>query len=190
MAVIAQLKSQAAGVFDELAPRQVEAMIAEARDAGWAVDSADTYCPRCGATVDASAVTPEGCPFCLGKRFAWQRVTRLGEYHEPTSEWIKAMKFGGQWRFARWFGEALAERVAPLGNGDAVLVVPVPMHWWRRTTRGFDQAKIMAKPWPRRRAGPTRRCCTAHGTPRRRACSRPRSGRPTSAGASRPGRSI
>jgi len=143
--MLTPLRQYATELFDELAPRQVEAAVADAQADGWSIDAPDNYCPRCGATVDASAVTAGGCLFCLGRRFAWQRLTRLGEYHEPMNDWVKAMKFGGQWRFGPWFGRQLGPRVGPALDDAAVLVVPVPMHWWRRTMRGFDQAKLMAQ---------------------------------------------
>lgn len=131
--------------LDELSPRRVEAAVAAAMDAGFSIDTPDRYCARCGATVDASAVTREGCPFCVGRRLAWHRLTRLAPYAEPMDRWVKAMKFGMQWRWSRWFGHRLAEAVGEPLDPAAVVVVPVPLHWRRRCRRGFDQSHLMAE---------------------------------------------
>jgi len=131
--------------LDEVAPRQVEAAVADAVAQGFALDTTTDYCTRCGATVDASAVTREGCPFCVGRHIAWHRLTRLTPYGEPAAEWIKAMKFGGQWRWAPWFGAQLAEAIGKPLDAQRVIVVPVPLHWWRRFRRGFDQSHLIGE---------------------------------------------
>jgi len=113
-------------------------------DADWRPDPADAYCPRCGMTVHASAVTPQGCPRCRGVRLPWDRLTRLAAYKPPVSGWIIEMKFGRVWPWAPSMGRALAARVADPVDPAAVLVVPVPMHWFRRWQRGFNQAHLMA----------------------------------------------
>jgi len=131
--------------LDEVAPRQVESAVADAMARGFALDTTADYCTRCGATVDASAVTREGCPFCLGRRLAWHRLTRLTAYGDPAADWIRAMKFGRQWRWAPWFGAQLAEAIGKPLDRRRVVVVPVPLHWWRRFRRGFDQSHLMAE---------------------------------------------
>jgi predicted amidophosphoribosyltransferase len=44
--------------------------------------------------------------------------------------------------WGRWLGRELAAN-AP--DYDRALVVPVPLHWWRRARRGYDQARFMAE---------------------------------------------
>ncbi len=131
--------------LDEVAPRQVETAVAEAMAAGFKLDTAADYCTRCGASVDASAVTREGCPFCLDQRIAWHRLTRLTSYGEPAADWIKAMKFGRQWRWAPWFGTQLAGAIGKPLDPRRIIIAPVPLHWWRRSRRGFDQSSLMAE---------------------------------------------
>ncbi len=133
------------GLLDEIAPRQMESAIAAAFAEGWRIDPQEDYCPRCGASIDASAVTREGCPFCHDRRLAWHRLTRLTGYAGPPAGWIKAMKFGRQWRFGPWFGRQLAEHIPAAFDEGRVIVVPVPLHWWRRAGRGYDQSRLIAE---------------------------------------------
>jgi len=88
---------------------------------------------------------PDGCPFCMGQRLPWHRVTRLTEYVDPMDEWIRTMKYEGQWRIASWLGTQLAKQVGEALPGGERLVVWVPMHWTRRWRRGYDQAQLIAK---------------------------------------------
>src|SRR5690606_19549443 len=67
-------------------------------------DSDRDYCPRCGASIDASAQTPRGCAFCVRRRLPWQRLVRLSGYVPPVQDWILGMKFGGQWRWSLALG--------------------------------------------------------------------------------------
>lgn len=149
-----QLHRGIAALREGLPTTVVAQAIARASAEGWSRDVASAYCPRCGATVGEQAVTPEGCPFCVGTRPPWHRITRLGAYGEPMAEWVKAMKFGRQWRFARWMGQELAAVLdGPPGRGRP-LVVPVPMHWRRRFSRGYNQAALMAETIGRTRGWP------------------------------------
>jgi len=117
----------------------------EAAAAGdWGIDEAAAYCPRCGTTRLPGEARGERCVQCSKEKVGWDRVVRLSDYAGPMSRWIPAMKFQGQWGWARWFGRQLAERMD--GNeGDQVVVCPVAMHWMRRWQRGFNQAQLMAE---------------------------------------------
>lgn len=108
----------------------------------WSPSRADEYCGQCGSTVAAAAITEGGCPHCRELRIAWHGIWRLGAYKEPLSNWVVACKFHNAWAWGPWFGRRLAER-AP--NYEKAVVVPVPLHWWRRMRRGYDQSRLMAR---------------------------------------------
>lgn len=66
-------------------------------------------------------------------------------YSYPVDVAIKSMKFGRKLFYARAFGELLSAACPLLPKGvDAIL--PVPLHWRRKMTRGFNQASELAKP--------------------------------------------
>lgn len=120
-------------------------------DAGWRLDGAGAYCPRCGASSAAEALTATGCAHCRGRRIAWARTYRLGAYDQPLSDWIKAMKFGRLWPWCGWLGRRLGEQVRAdptlvARSAEAALIVTwVPLHWSRRVGRGFDQSRLIAE---------------------------------------------
>ncbi len=71
------------------------------------------------------------------------------DYEGRLRDLIHACKFERLDFLGRPLGERLAERVAPLFDGALSrpdLVVPVPLHRWRRLRRGFNQARLLAAP--------------------------------------------
>ncbi|MEM8738184.1 MAG: ComF family protein [Planctomycetota bacterium] len=130
----------------ELWDRVMPPVVHAARHANtpWTPDPVDAYCPRCGASAGPGSVTPTGCAFCRDRPIRWDRLTRLAAYDDPMDGWIKAMKFGRQWTWARWLGQRLAEEIGQPLDADRVLICPVPMPWLRRWHRGFNQARLMA----------------------------------------------
>ncbi|MEM9789287.1 MAG: phosphoribosyltransferase family protein [Planctomycetota bacterium] len=109
------------------------------------------YCPRCGRSTEAEALSARGCPTCHGHRLPWQRLVRLGAYGEPLAERLRELKFAQHWRLAEPLGRALGERVGAVWAGGAPTVVTwVPLHWTRRWRRGYDQSRLLADAVSRR----------------------------------------
>ena len=72
------------------------------------------------------------------------RVLSALTYEYPVDRLIAAAKFGRQAPVARGLGQLLALRMPALPEPpDAV--VPVPLHWRREASRGFNQAEEMAR---------------------------------------------
>jgi ComF family protein len=115
------------------------------------------------------------CLPCWG-RLPWTPGLRLrpeplrallwsAEYRGPVRRLIQVLKFEGLDYLGPILGEEMATRLAPLLAGPCAappravtpaglarpdLVVPVPLHWWRRCRRGFNQALLLAGPLARR----------------------------------------
>ena len=103
-------------------------------------------CPRCAATVGPFSHLEPGCPACEAAGFAFDRAVRLGTYDGSLREVILRMKDARN--------EGLAEIIAGLWATDTVeklralaidCVVPVPLHWWRRWQRGYNQSDALAQ---------------------------------------------
>ncbi len=64
------------------------------------------------------------------------------------SDWrrmIHRFKYDGMWRFARSMGEWYGCALRDSGLYDDVdMVVPVPLHWRKRLSRGYNQAEYIA----------------------------------------------
>jgi ComF family protein len=110
--------------------------------------------PRCGRCAAALAsFSPDGddCPACRRAPPPWRRATVLGDYRtQPVlRDWILSLKHGGRADLADVLGRALAQRVGATGLVDVAdpdpLIVPVPLHPWRRLERGHDQVRLLAQ---------------------------------------------
>lgn len=117
--------------------------------AGWTPDSPDAYCPRCGLSMIDGRAVGEGCDRCEGRRPAWQRVVRLGEYRGEMARVVREIKFS-RWRalghdLGRLMGSRAAPIVAALAPGAGVVLVPVPMSRWRLMIRGMDHTLAICR---------------------------------------------
>lgn len=95
------------------------------------------FCAVCQeALCEAPAAAPGGA---LGIAAPWL-------FGGPLAIAIRRLKFTSRTHIARDLAPLWAPLVAAavaLGGGDAI-VVPVPLHWRRRLTRGFDQSWLLA----------------------------------------------
>jgi ComF family protein len=122
------------------------------------------------------------CLPCWG-RLPWTPGLRLrpdplrallwsAEYRGPIRRLVHHLKFETLDYLGPILGEEMAVRLAPLLAGHRAapagavslaglprpdLVLPVPLHWWRRCRRGFNQALLLAGPLARRLGLPMER---------------------------------
>jgi ComF family protein len=102
-------------------------------------------CPRCAAVVGPFVETEDGCSHCRNPRPHFDAALRLGRYEGPLRELILRMKYGSEW-LAEAVGRLWSVRAAEqLRAVKANAVVPVPLHWWRRLTRGYNQSEALAR---------------------------------------------
>jgi ComF family protein len=101
-------------------------------------------CPRCTSTVGEHTDVSDGCPRCRNDRFQFESASRLGPYDGVLRDAILAMKHRTGEATAECIGRLWAryhaERFRSLGVN---VVIPVPLHWWRRFRRGYNQAETL-----------------------------------------------
>lgn len=103
-------------------------------------------CPRCSSTVGPFVVLDKGCPVCRDESFAFDRALRMGPYEGALRNAVLRMKNAAGEEFAEVVGTLWAKHiVARLGPGEIDVVIPVPLHWWRRWRRGFNQSEVLAR---------------------------------------------
>jgi ComF family protein len=103
-------------------------------------------CPRCSSSVGEFADVAEGCPRCQDERFHFDGSFRLGPYDGPLREVILRMKSGAGEVLSecvgRLWAQAAQKRLCDVG---ANVVVPIPLHWWRKWQRGHNQSEALSE---------------------------------------------
>ncbi|MGF1738012.1 phosphoribosyltransferase family protein [Photobacterium satsumensis] len=96
------------------------------------------YCRHCGHTLTEDA---DQCGHCLNAPRPWQRLYRAGEYQFPLRHVIHQFKFQRKFWLAKPLGELLAQQI----DDPAPLLLPIPLHPFRRLQRGFNQSSLIAQ---------------------------------------------
>ena len=82
----------------------------------------------------------------------------MADYAGPFRRLIHGLKFEGMDYLGCHLGDEIVRRLAPLLLDAPFLrpdlIVPVPLHWWRRYRRGYNQACLLARPIARQTGRP------------------------------------
>jgi ComF family protein len=88
----------------------------------------------------------DGCPNCRAERFAFDAASCFGRYENRLRELVLRLKHHSAEGLAEMAGTLWARLRGPeLARLDLNIVVPVPLHWWRRLTRGYNQSEALAR---------------------------------------------
>ena len=75
-----------------------------------------------------------------------ERVFSLFYYTNNYRKPVHELKYNGNTAIGLWLGEMLGRHIASAENFPPVdFIVPVPLHWKKRLTRGYNQSEIIAK---------------------------------------------
>jgi ComF family protein len=111
-------------------------------------DDPHPCCPRCAADVGPFALVEGGCSRCRDESFAFERTLRLGPYDGLLREVVLRLKHHSGEGLAELMGELWAthagEQLRTSTSPVDLLVVPLPLHWWRRLRRGYNQSAAIA----------------------------------------------
>lgn len=107
--------------------------------------SAD-YCRRCGRDVSPFGIVQGKCGHCQELQLEYDGVARVGSYESTLRSMILALKFAERTEWVPRLSEMLDQALSMSGFLNRVdFIVPVPLHWRRRLTRGFNQAHLLSK---------------------------------------------
>ena len=80
------------------------------------------------------------------ERMDYAYAAALMHYKGPYRAIPRALKYHGDLAAGRFFGGLLGRRLASAPHfADVDLIIPVPLHWTRRRSRGYNQAEIIAQ---------------------------------------------
>jgi len=105
-------------------------------------------CPICGKPFRTEHGVDHTCSDCHGRTQGFEAARAVAAFDDPLNTLIHQYKYQGRTELARPFGKLLWE--ALLGFYDPLefdLIVPVPLHWYRRYRRGFNQAALLLRDW-------------------------------------------
>jgi ComF family protein len=84
------------------------------------------------------------CTVCRGREVNFDVAYSYGSYEGSLRELIRLFKYSKIETLSKPLGRFLLEALPRDQNFD--LVTAMPMHWFRRWQRGFNQAELLAKP--------------------------------------------
>lgn len=108
------------------------------------VATAGDYCPGCGCDISSYAVMNSKCPMCQSADFHFDSIARSGVYSDSLRKMILAFK-NGRTELASIFTVLVNSALQGSSFYNSIdLFVPVPLHWWRRLTRGYNQSQLLS----------------------------------------------
>jgi len=101
-------------------------------------------CIRCASPLP-QANSP--CGRCKGHGLRpFDRIARLSTYELTTRELVHAIKYKHRWATVNHVVDRLAERDSVKSiMRECQVIVPIPMHYFRAVSRGFNQADLIAR---------------------------------------------
>lgn len=119
--------------------------------------SAEFHCQICRTPfLTPHPLDEQGqCGLCRRGLTSFDAVYSYGEYSGTLQKLVHLFKYDKIETLAVPFGELLTLALPRDEQFDAV--VPVPLHWRRQWSRGFNQADLLARQIGRRRGVPVRR---------------------------------
>ncbi len=104
------------------------------------------YCRRCGRDASRYGLLEGSCPDCQGKEIYFDQIARCGVYTDALRQMILAFKSAGRSELDLVLGFLANSALQGSGFYNEIdFFVPVPLHWWRRLVRGYNQSYILAK---------------------------------------------
>ncbi len=106
---------------------------------------AECCCERCGTPFLSEASLDESgiCRMCRSGRRGFDACFAYGDYSAELRQVIQVFKYEG---VASLAGPLAALMLRGLPRHIAFdAIAPVPMHWWKRYRRGFNQADLLAR---------------------------------------------
>jgi ComF family protein len=115
------------------------------------LEASGSACPRCARKVGPSALLEGGCSACRGRPLGFDQALALGPYQGPIRDACLKLKHAHHAWLAPWLADLIAEaHSGRLAGRTEALLVPIPLHWRRGWSRGYNQAGALASGLARR----------------------------------------
>lgn len=101
------------------------------------------WCACCGLPFEFDAGAGTLCGACMAAPPVFDRARSALAYDDVSREMVLCFKHGGDESLSRLFARWMARAGGDLLTEPAV-IVPVPLHPWRRIKRRFNQSALLA----------------------------------------------
>jgi ComF family protein len=118
-------------------------------------------CERCAESLPLALPPGVLCAGCQQRASPVTLTLAPLRYEFPVDAALKALKFRRKLHYAPMFAELLLRALRP-ANREFDALLPVPLHWRRLASRGFNQAAELARPIARRLGVPLLRGVIRH----------------------------
>ena len=103
----------------------------------------DDNCPRCGMPAEREL---EGCLFCARLDTNLEKAFSAAWFAGPVPDMLHLLKYRGMHRLAVTMAEIMAASDAARDTVEqADIMIPVPLFFWRKLRRGFNQSEKIAE---------------------------------------------
>jgi ComF family protein len=103
-------------------------------------------CPHCAAKKPQYSFSPDKCALCAEHDFRYDAVATLGSYQGLLRDLVLRMKYEAEAALALMMADRMWQALGEsLAEWAPDLLVPVPMHWWRRMRRGVNSPELLAE---------------------------------------------
>ncbi|HET8710286.1 MAG TPA: ComF family protein [Spongiibacteraceae bacterium] len=100
----------------------------------------ENCCQQCGIPMSHDSL----CGDCLIAPPQFARCLAPLRYEVPISHLVGSFKYRGNFNHGRILSQLLIERLRQESTITVDALIPVPLHWRRRWSRGFNQSEIVA----------------------------------------------
>ena len=103
-------------------------------------------CPTCGKPTSQYEIYNNKCHRCQDNQTNIDFIIRVGDYQSSLKNLVLSFKYHHQSRLDKFLGKLAADTALSRPETRSLdYLVPIPLHWRRRFTRGYNQSEILAE---------------------------------------------
>lgn len=104
------------------------------------------YCKKCAEPFEGVINESFTCPNCHGVNLAFDFALSALKSSSQAKDMVHHFKYARQQYLVRVMAQMMAEFYYENSvlSEEKWLLVPVPMHWWRKMRRSYNQAELLA----------------------------------------------
>ena len=107
-------------------------------------------CRQCGTIFNSKDEVDRLCGDCITSPKKFGKARAAGVYEDALMEMIHNLKYRGKIQLARPLGSLLFAVFAHVWDHTRIdFIIPVPLHIKRFRIRGFNQAYLLVRDWPK-----------------------------------------